>query len=86
MPRVGFEPRISLLKWAKMVHALDRTATVIGYQLPRKEYSLKRPEFFSCSRNYLSIWNRKIHYYFHNSLPLIHPKHDETSAHCNVLF
>jgi hypothetical protein len=30
MPPVGFDPAISVLKWAKAVHALDRSATVIG--------------------------------------------------------
>jgi hypothetical protein len=31
MPYVEFEPTISALKLAKTVHALDRTATVIGW-------------------------------------------------------
>jgi hypothetical protein len=30
MPRVGFEPIIPLFEGAKTIHALDRTATVIG--------------------------------------------------------
>jgi hypothetical protein len=30
MPEVGFEPTIPMLERAKIVHALDRTATVIG--------------------------------------------------------
>jgi hypothetical protein len=30
MPRVGFEPTIAVFELAKMVHALDRAATVIG--------------------------------------------------------
>jgi hypothetical protein len=30
MPRVGFEPTIPVLELAKIVHALDRAATVIG--------------------------------------------------------
>jgi hypothetical protein len=30
MPRVGFEPATPALELAKTVHALDRTATVIG--------------------------------------------------------
>jgi hypothetical protein len=30
MPRVGFEPMIPVFERAKTVHALDRTATVIG--------------------------------------------------------
>jgi hypothetical protein len=30
MPRVGFEPTIAIFERAKMVHALERTATVIG--------------------------------------------------------
>jgi hypothetical protein len=30
MPRVGFEPMISMLDWAKTVHALDSATTVIG--------------------------------------------------------
>jgi hypothetical protein len=30
MPPVGYEPTISVLEEAKTVHALDRTATVIG--------------------------------------------------------
>jgi hypothetical protein len=31
MPRVGFEPMIPAFERAKAVHALDRTATVIGH-------------------------------------------------------
>jgi hypothetical protein len=31
MPRVGFELTIPVLQRAKMVHALDRAATVIGW-------------------------------------------------------
>jgi hypothetical protein len=30
MPQVRVEPTISVLEWAKTVHALDRAATVIG--------------------------------------------------------
>jgi hypothetical protein len=30
MPRVGFEPTIPVFERAKMVHSLDRAATVIG--------------------------------------------------------
>jgi hypothetical protein len=30
MPRVGFEPMISVFEWAKTFHALDRAAIVIG--------------------------------------------------------
>jgi hypothetical protein len=30
MPLVGFEPTIPVLERAKIVHALDRAATVIG--------------------------------------------------------
>jgi hypothetical protein len=30
MPRVGFEPTIQMFERAKMVHALDRAANVIG--------------------------------------------------------
>jgi hypothetical protein len=30
MPRVGSEPKIPVFETAKMVHALDRAATVIG--------------------------------------------------------
>jgi hypothetical protein len=30
MPQVGFEPTIPMFELAKMVHALDRAATVIG--------------------------------------------------------
>jgi hypothetical protein len=30
MPRMGFEPTIPMYERAKTVHALDRTATVIG--------------------------------------------------------
>jgi hypothetical protein len=32
MPRVVFEPTIPVLEWAKTVHALDRAATMIGYE------------------------------------------------------
>jgi hypothetical protein len=31
MPRVGFEPTIPVFERAKTVHALDRVATVIGF-------------------------------------------------------
>jgi hypothetical protein len=31
MPRMEFEPTISVFEWAKTVHALDRAATVIGH-------------------------------------------------------
>jgi hypothetical protein len=31
MPRVGFEPTIPVFERAKMVHALDRVANVIGF-------------------------------------------------------
>jgi hypothetical protein len=31
MPRVGFEPTILVFEWAKMVHHVDRVATVVGY-------------------------------------------------------
>jgi hypothetical protein len=31
MPWVGFEPTIPVFEWAKTVHALDRTAIVIGF-------------------------------------------------------
>jgi hypothetical protein len=30
MPRVGFEPTISVLEWAKTVCTLDHAATMIG--------------------------------------------------------
>jgi hypothetical protein len=30
MPQVGFEPTISVFERAKMFHALERAATVIG--------------------------------------------------------
>jgi hypothetical protein len=30
MPRVGFEPTFPVFERAKIVHALDRAATVIG--------------------------------------------------------
>jgi hypothetical protein len=30
MPKVGFEPKIPVFEWVKMVHALDRVATVIS--------------------------------------------------------
>jgi hypothetical protein len=30
MPYVGFKPMIQASKWAKTVHALDRSATVTG--------------------------------------------------------
>jgi hypothetical protein len=31
MPQVGFEPTAPVLERAKMVHVLDRAATVIGF-------------------------------------------------------
>jgi hypothetical protein len=31
MPQVGFEPMITVVEWAKTVHALDRVATVPHY-------------------------------------------------------
>jgi hypothetical protein len=33
MSRVGFEPTIPVFEWAKAVHALDRTAAVIGMMI-----------------------------------------------------
>jgi hypothetical protein len=33
MPRVKFKPTTPVFEWEKMVHALDRAATVIGYTL-----------------------------------------------------
>jgi hypothetical protein len=33
MPRVGFESTIPVFERAKTVYALDRAATVIGYEL-----------------------------------------------------
>jgi hypothetical protein len=30
MPQVGYEPTITVSEWAKTVHALYRSATVIG--------------------------------------------------------
>jgi uncharacterized membrane protein len=33
MPRVGFEPTTPAFERAKIVHALDRAATVIGVDL-----------------------------------------------------
>jgi hypothetical protein len=33
MPLVGFEPMTTALEWAKIAHALDRAATVIGQAL-----------------------------------------------------
>jgi hypothetical protein len=32
MPRVGLEPTIPVFERAKTVHALDRAATVIGFE------------------------------------------------------
>jgi hypothetical protein len=32
IPRVGFEPTIPVLEWAKTVHTSDRAATVIGHE------------------------------------------------------
>jgi hypothetical protein len=37
MPQVAFEPMIPVFEQAKIVHASDRAATVIGYWL-KKEY------------------------------------------------
>jgi hypothetical protein len=31
MPQVGFEPTIPVFEWVKTVHALDRSATGIGF-------------------------------------------------------
>jgi hypothetical protein len=30
MPPVGFEPKMSVLEWAKTLHVSDRATTVIG--------------------------------------------------------
>jgi hypothetical protein len=35
MPCVGFEPTTPVFKQAKTVHALDRAATVIGFEMLR---------------------------------------------------
>jgi hypothetical protein len=41
MPRVGFEPTITVFERAKTVHALDRAVTVIG-TLMHKSWCEKR--------------------------------------------
>jgi hypothetical protein len=33
MPQVGFEPMIPVFEQAKIVHALDRAAMVIGFEI-----------------------------------------------------
>jgi hypothetical protein len=40
MPRVEFEPMIPVLERTKIVHALDRAATVIGSESLSQEYTL----------------------------------------------
>jgi hypothetical protein len=35
MPRVGLEPTIPALEWAKTVYALHRAATVIGIKITK---------------------------------------------------
>jgi hypothetical protein len=40
MPSVGLEPTIPAFERAKTVHALDRTATVIGKEMLRKGISV----------------------------------------------
>jgi hypothetical protein len=41
MPRVGFEPTILVFERAKMVHALDRAATVIGPSTDNSNINMK---------------------------------------------
>jgi hypothetical protein len=38
MLRVGFEPTIPVLEWAKRGHALDRAAAVIGVDITALNY------------------------------------------------
>jgi hypothetical protein len=38
MPQVEFEPMTPVFEWAKAVHALDCTATVIGIDLHSFSY------------------------------------------------
>jgi hypothetical protein len=40
MPRVGFEPTISVFERAKMVHALDRAAILIHQLMIHKNNSV----------------------------------------------
>jgi hypothetical protein len=50
MPWVTFEPTIPASKRAKTVHALDRSATVIGFESPQEpeinNYTLQRSTCF----------------------------------------
>jgi hypothetical protein len=45
MPRAGFEPTIPVFERAKMVHALDRAATVIDLMTKYHLYNFIRGEW-----------------------------------------
>jgi hypothetical protein len=51
VPRVGFEPTTSVFERAKMVHALDRAAPVIG---PYLTYKLQNSNHQLC--RYMQSW------------------------------
>jgi hypothetical protein len=52
MPRVEFEPTIPVLERAKMVHALDRAATVIGSHPTSCSILINRPVIDSLQPRY----------------------------------
>jgi hypothetical protein len=57
MSQVGLEPKIPVFGRAKTVHALDRVATVIGFQLM---YSLEATRY----NHYVRITFEKTRYNF----------------------
>jgi hypothetical protein len=46
MPRVAFEPMIQEFELAKIFHALDRVATVIGTDLLNNSLKFEKLKFF----------------------------------------
>jgi hypothetical protein len=59
MPWVVFEPTIPAFEWAKIVHALDRAATVIGIFV--QEWKLKKMTNSDILRN---VWSEVMVVYF----------------------
>jgi hypothetical protein len=55
MPSVGFEPMIPAFERAKTVHALDRAATVIGYDLLIESINRQTPENIPSYKSIISL-------------------------------
>jgi hypothetical protein len=55
MPLAGFELTISVFKWAKTFHALDRAATVTGSVSPHPKKKKLRPEDTALCKHAVSL-------------------------------